>query len=339
MTIWALKGPSYADYGPEDYQETVNFLTSSIRNGVSRFGWGYTDKADLNKVAAKPFHERDEQERQCWAKANFLLEVQPGDWVVHINLPYWGACFAGKVAERYSFEQDDNEVSDFRHMLKLDSGTIVEFGRSDDRVLPIIGSRLRLQGRFWRIRHEQEFLQTIENINAGELKKGADESVGVFYLKKDLLPLLSAITDKIYRTHPAGHLEGLTAAVFRKIPKVVDVRENGRHKGWATDNGADLIVTYKSGLAVGNLEKDETLVVQVKSYTGQHWEVNAVSQTETAIKEYEADAGLIITTAESTRELEAAVEELSAKLGKPIGLIAGADVAKFVLKHGGELIF
>ena len=338
MTIWAFKGPSNDDYDQEEYQEVTKFLTASIHNGISRFGWGYMDEADLNKLKPKLFSEMSEKEKECWAKANFLLDVAVGDWIVHINLPYWGACLAGQVTEPYSFEQDDNEISDFRHMIKLDPSSVVEFERNDDEVLPIISSRLKLQGRYWRIQNVEEFLQTIENINAESLGKTADESVGVFYLKKDLSPLLKLVTDKIQKSHPASHLESLIAEIFRKIPRVVDVRENGKHKGWGSDSGADLIVTYKSGLALSNLEKEEKLVVQVKSYVGQHWETNAVTQTETAISEYEANAGLIITTAERTKDLEEAIEELSTRLKKPVGLIAGEDVAKFVLKYGGELV-
>lgn len=338
MTIWAFKGPSTNDYNSEDYKEVTEFLTNSIRDGVSRFGWGFMDDANLYKLDDKSYSEMNDDEKKCWAKANFLFDVAPGDWIVHINLPYWGACLAGQVTEAYSFEEEDNEVSDYRHMIKLDKNSIVEFERNDDCVLPIISSRLKLQGRYWRIQYIEEFLQTVANINAEELGKTEDESVGLFYLKKDLSPLLKSMTDKIQKTHPASHLESLIAEVFRKIPRVIDVRENGKYKGWGTDNGADLIVTYKSGLAISNLEEEEKLVVQVKSYTGQHWETNAVKQTETAIHEYEANAGLIITTAERTKNLEEAVEELSSRLKKPVGLIAGEDVAKFVLKHGGELI-
>ncbi|PWV44634.1 restriction endonuclease [Chitinophaga sp. S165] len=349
MAIWALKGPTTADYGPEEYHQVVNFLTNSFRTGVARFGWGYIDKADLHKLEPKPFTEMDEHEMQCWNKANFLLDIQPGDWVVQINLPYWGACLTAQVVASYSFEQEDNEVSDYRHMLVIDTSTIVEFERNDYEVLPIISSRLKLQGRKWRICHEQEFFQTIENIKSGDIEKKEDESVGIFYLKRDLSPLLSAVTEKIYKTHPNYHLEGLIAEVFRRIPTVTNVREHGKHKGWGTDNGADLIVTYKSGLAISNLEKEETLVVQVKSYGGKHWEVNAVDQIGDAIKEFNANAGMLITTGESTENLEKAIEELSNRLSKspeegglgkdiPISLIAGQDVAKFVLRHGKELI-
>jgi restriction endonuclease Mrr len=78
--------------------------------------------------------------------------------------------------------------------------------------------------------------------------------------------------------------------------------------------------------------------VQVKSFTGQHWETNAVEQIKDALNEFEAAMGLIITTAESTKNLEEAIEALSNELKKPIGLIAGEEVARFVLKYGGALI-
>ncbi len=337
MTIWALKGPSSEDYSIKELQEAQQFLTDSFKNGTSRFGWSYIDGANLNNLQSKQWQEMTDDERNCWSKANFLLEIEKDDWVVHINLPYWGACLAGQVTETYAFEEE-NDFGDYRHTLKIDIDSIVEFERNDDEVLPVIGSRLKLQGRFWRIQYVEEFLQSIQNLKSKSLKKSDNESVGIYYLKKDLSPLLKNITNKIQKTHPSGKLENLIAEVFRKIPNVVDVNEHGRNKGWGTDHGADLIVTYKSGLTISNLEKEEKLVVQVKSYTGQHWETTAVQQIENAISEFTADAGLIITTAESTKNLEEAIETLSNKTEKPIGLIAGEDVAKFVLKYGRELI-
>ena len=78
--------------------------------------------------------------------------------------------------------------------------------------------------------------------------------------------------------------------------------------------------------------------------------MNAVNQIGDAIIKFNANAGMLVTTAESTEELERAMEELSNRLSKqtedgglgkdiPISLVAGQDVAKFVLKHGGELLF
>ena len=110
MAIWAFKGPTTADYNPEEYKQVTTFLVNSFNEGISRFGWGYTDKADLYKLDPKSFSEMDNDEKKCWDKANFLLEIKPGDWIVHINLPYWGACLAGQVIEPYVFEEEDNEV-------------------------------------------------------------------------------------------------------------------------------------------------------------------------------------------------------------------------------------
>lgn len=338
MTIWALKGPSSTDYDQEDLQKTPLFLTNSIYGGTSRFGWSSTDTADLTKLQNLQWQEMTNQQKGHWADANFLLEIEKGDWVVHINLPYWGACIAGQVIEPYSFEQSNNDLLDYRHLIKIDTNTIVEFERNDNRVLPIISSRLKLQGRYWRIQYIDEFLQTIQNLRTKTLGPSEDESAGIFYLKKDLSPLLKDMTNKIQKNHPEKKLESFIAEIFRQIPNVINVYEHGIRKGWGTDHGADLIINYSSGLHIMNLEKQEKLVVQVKSYSGQHWETSAVEQIENAIREFKADAGLIITTAESTKNLEEAIESFSNKLNKPIGLIAGEEVAKFVLKYGGKLI-
>jgi len=337
MMVYALKGPT-KEYLGDDYEDLLKFLSESIKSGVSRFGWSYIDTADLRKLQNKPWNEMSKEEIDCWSKSNFLLNIEKGDWIVHINVPYWGACIAGEVEEEYSFDENNNAFGDFRHTLKLKKDTIIEFERNDDRVLPIINRKLKLQGKYWRIYDVEYFKKTIENLKNKSFDKKENESNGICYLKKDLSPLLIEITKKIQKNHPAGKLEELIAEVFRRIPNVTEVKEHGKYKGWGTDKGADLIVTYKSGLPFGNLEKEEKLVVQIKSYDGQHWETNAVEQIKNAIDAFEADAGLIITTAESTEILEKAIDDLKNKLNKPVELIAGEDVAKFVLKYGGNIL-
>ena len=73
--------------------------------------------------------------------------------------------------------------------------------------------------------------------------------------------------------------------------------------------------------------------MQIKSYTGEHYDLGAVEQIERAIKEFDAHAGMIITTATRTKELEKKIEEIEKKMDTQIELIAGEDVAKFVLKY------
>ena len=78
---------------------------------------------------------------------------------------------------------------------------------------------------------------------------------------------------------------------------------------------------------------EKRIVVQIKSYTGEHYDAGAVEQIERAIKEFDAHAGMIITTATRTDELEEKIAEKAQEMGIPIELIAGEDVAKFVLKY------
>jgi len=103
-----------------------------------------------------------------------------------------------------------------------------------------------------------------------------------------------------------------------------------------------VIVTYGSGLPIADLGKEETLVIQVKSYTSQMDEQTAIAQIEEAVRFYSASAGMIFSTAEASPEFRKAFEVLKKKLEEsdvPLVLIAGIDAAKFVLRHGGNLLF
>lgn len=80
----------------------------------------------------------------------------------------------------------------------------------------------------------------------------------------------------------------------------------------------------------------EKMVIQIKSYEGEHWETRAVDQIKEAINQFEADAGMLITTGEKTEHLQKAIDDLSAKIEKPVALLAGEDLARFVLLYYGE---
>lgn len=103
------------------------------------------------------------------------------------------------------------------------------------------------------------------------------------------------------------------------------------------DNGADLIVT--TSCLIGNVDVQNIIVVQIKSFDGDCYDLTAVNQIKTGIKEYGASAGIIITTAQRTEPLEIAIQEAFDEMGCPIDLLAGDDVAKFVLKHAPDLLF
>lgn len=328
MAIWVFNLPG---------NQYVEFISNSLKQGISRFGWGYLDSADIRTLSQKPWGEMSKDELLIWSKTSFLKNIRKGDWIVHINIPKWGEVTTGQVVEEYNFEKADNKISDFRHFFKLDLNSIVEFERNNQNVHPLISRKLKLRGKHWRISAEKEFFETIENLKNGGISIKENTSIGLHYFKSEIAPLYQRITEIIHHTHPEKKLEYLLADIFRNIPNVTEVKVNG--SGWGTDYGADIIVKYNSGLEILDLNKEDTLVVQVKSYEGDHWNTNAVAQIKTAIETFDANAGLIITTARTTEKIEQEIEKVSNELNIPISLIAGENVAKFVFKYGKDLLF
>ncbi|GMO42949.1 MAG: restriction endonuclease [Termitinemataceae bacterium] len=275
-------------------------------------------------------------ERVCINKTRFLLNIKPEDWIVHINVPTWGKCTAAKVKGAYTFEKNDNQFGDFRHTIPVDTETLITFDRNNQNVLPEISNKLKLRGRYWRIYATNEFLTSIENLKNNSISIPDNASHGLFYLKEGLKKYLPQITEIIQKNHPKKNLEEFIAFIFSKLPNT-EVKING--SGYGTDNGADIIVNYTTGLPICNLQKEETLVIQVKSFIGTHTDSTAVTQIKEAINHYNADVGLILSTAKPSDELLDKIEEAKAEIEKPIVLIAGDDVANFVLKYGSEYLF
>lgn len=318
MKVWAFNKP--------DTPEQTKLLYESVNDGKSRFGWSWRDEHDLTREN----NWTDEHSKQL-----FLLNIKKGDWIVHINLPEWGKCVAAQVIGEYSFDDGiifEKDECDFRHVFEIDTESIVEFERNH----PVIDPRVNLKprGRYHRVYAVEEFQKSIEDIRNGngrEITANREQ----YHLWERTNAFLERIAPIIHETHQGKKLECFLADVFRQIPGV-EVQENG--SGWGTDHGADLILTRK--VTVGeSIDFDYKIVVQVKSYKGEVFDTQAVDQIETAFKEYQPDAGMIITTGERTEILENAVDDVSNKLGRPVTLLAGSEVAEFVIKNAADLIF
>jgi len=326
MNIWVFNKPSIP-------KSSIEFIYSSLIKGISRFGWGYFDGADLFKIKEKKWSELVKDEKECYSKTNFLLDVKKNDWIVHISVPSYGMCTAAQVSNTYQFEQIDTPIGDFRHTLGIDIESLITFDRNNKNVLPYISRRLKLQGHYWRIRAIEEFEKSIKNLKSNTSTNN-NTPHGLFYLKEDIKPHLSAIALLIHKNHPGKKLEAFFEIIFNNIPNVNYVKNNG--SGWKSDNGADLIVHYTTGFPLSGLQKEEKLVVQIKSYDGLMKNNEAVKQIKVAIETYGADAGLIITTAKVSKEIQEQIENLSFEINKPIAILDCENVASFVLKNANE---
>lgn len=336
MAIYAFRAPSNDDYNESELREIKKFLTDSVCKDF-RMKFGYSLSYNLRDLERKNWGDMNSVEALCYKQSHSLLDIRKGDWIVQINLPDYGKCIAAQADGEYAFGRACDMCGDFEHEIPVDKNTIVVFDRNDSRVLPIVSSRLKNRRFHWKIGYESEFFSSIENIKEKPFAKVSDRRASnLFHLKEEFGEILEKLVQSIHDTHLGKDLEYLIAEVFRKIPNVDEVIENGSaHKG---DCGADLIVSYHTSIPGFDTERYETMVVQIKSYEGDHCDTNAVEQLENAIKIFNADSGLIITTGITTEQLKDAFEKLRTKLNKgggkiPISLISGEEVARFVLKN------
>lgn len=329
MNIWAFQAP-------KGFPVAHKYVVDSLDKGESRFGWGW---ADLRGLEAKTWKEMTGPEGDCWHHSRFLLGIKSEDWIVHVNIPSGGWCIAAQVSGEYRFDLNP-QIGDFGHCFPIDLTTKLSFERNDERIHPRVSRSLKPRKRYQRVSYRDEFFESIARVKAGTPKLAAGDSKGQFFLRKEMAGPLQAITQLIHRNHPSKDLEPLVCKIFENIPGVIRAKVNG--SGWGTDYGADVIVYYQTGLPFPDLQREETLVVQVKSYDFKIHGKLAIEQLKMAIEKFKAQAGILICTAEPTPEFREAFDnfsEESGQAGVPVSLIAGRDVAKFVIKHGKELLF
>lgn len=322
--IFALK--VHADHAPQ--------ILRDLGCGVGRFGWSYVETADLRKlqtrIASDGYNNLSDAERDCYQA--FLLDLNPGDWVVYVNVPSYGICTCARVVGGYYWEWKD---SDFNHRFTVDPVTVRSFHRNDSIVHPALSARLKLQGRYWQISRKSEFESLLTDIKAGNDGRLRDDEDAIRRLSQQIAPDLLSITRNVQDTHPNYALERLFERVFKEVPGVVDVRR----QGGAGDGGADLLVTIERIHPLSGQVEQSLCVVQMKSYTGDHDDLTAISDIRRAfVDNPKASAGMIISTADrATSAFEQALDELRAE-GRDVSLLIGPDVAVFVLRHGARIL-
>lgn len=324
-TIYALRGSGDPD------RDAITY--NSLQEGVGRFGWSNVETADLKKLQSRIINggrgNLTEEERDCYYP--FLLDIQKNDYVVYINIPEWGKRTLARVTGPYFWSYEDD---DFNHRFSIDPGSVRVFDSNDAIVHPQLRQKLKLRGGWWRIYdlHEQ-FEHLIASLEEGEGGSPSTTETNIDWLKKEILP---NITKKIQHTFPGSQLESPIAEIFRNVPGVKEVKE----QGGPGERGADLQVIFEWEVPILGIKEQRTCVVQVKSFKGEMWETRAVDQIRKALQYWDADMGVIVSTADAGSEaLDTALDQLRQDTGKPVYLLIGEDVAAFLLRFGGQLLF
>lgn len=301
-----------------DEQDARLKVYKEIKNGKSRFGmW-----------------EQSGSLREKWFGKNaFLLKIKEGDWIVHVNMPSYGKCVAVKTVGEYGFD-DGLKCSwgnDFNNFIPVDPHTAIEFNRNNPNILPSVN--LVPRKRAQRVLEVTDFLTSIENLKGGKFDSTSKKDKSITHLQDKISKLLPQITSHIQEMNRSKEFEKFLHRIFSSMPNTVSI-QNGF--GWKTDNGADLLVEFDNPIIGVNVTTK--VVVQAKSYSGQHFDTNSIDQIVEGINKYNADAGLLITTANETEVLEEYLRKKTEEIGKTIDVIAGNEVAKFVLRYAPELL-
>jgi restriction endonuclease Mrr len=248
-------------------------------------------------------------------------------------MPSYGKCVAVKTVGEYAFDEgvQCSWGSDFNNFIPVDPKTIIEFKRNNPNILPSVN--LAPRKRAQRVLKVSDFLTSIENLKEGKYNSTKKQDKSIIHLQEKVTKLLPQITGHIQEMNKSKEFERFLHRIFSGMPNTVSI-QNGF--GWRTDNGADLLVEFDNPIIGINVTTK--LVVQAKSYSGKHFDTNAIDQIVEGIKEYNADAGLLITTANETEVLEEYLRKKTEEIGKTIDVIAGNEVTKFVLRYAPELL-
>ena len=325
-TIYALKGAN------DPCRNGITFR--SLNENVGRFGWSYIKTADLTKLQARI--EQGDSLTPCeWDCYHpFLLDIKDGDYVVYIDIPEWGKCTLAHVTGPYFWRYHDD---DFNHCFPVESRSVRVFDRNDAVVHPQLSRKLKLRGKYWRIYDmHQQFESLIESLREGRHGQPRTMETSLDWLKGEIQSDPESITKKIHRTYPGADLENPTADAFRNVPGVKEVKE----QGGAGERGADLRVIFEWEVPILGIQEQRTCVVRVKSFEGDMGDTRALEQIRQPLDHWDAQIGIIVSTASSVSEaFEHALEDLQKETGKPFNLVFGEDVAAFLLRFGSQLLF
>jgi hypothetical protein len=248
-------------------------------------------------------------------------------------MPEYGKCVAAKVLKEYDWDSGIpvHYGVDFGNFYKIDIDSLITFNRRDPNIVPSVN--LEPRRRVQIIHQKADFLKSMENLKEGNFDRVKHQDRGVAHLQNKTEMVLAQLTRVVQQMNKSKELEKFLHRVFERVPNCTSVT-NGF--GWKTDHGADLIVDFENPLVGINLS--HKLIVQVKSYENEIADRNAIDQIIEGINVYQADGGLLFTTAKMTEDLENYIVEQAEDHNTTIDVIAGNDVARFILRYAPDLI-
>ncbi len=173
---------------------------------------------------------------------------------------------------------------------------------------------------------------SITNIPNTVQKNTSKTSNAPISKKRNNIDYVTLLIQKKYTQQK--HLLQLITETFYKIQKVQKVIPNTYEI-----RGAHLFVQFKEGLPISHLQTKGVLAVQVLSYNATTQDRKNIPLIKEAMQRSKASMGMVIITANYSYKdiimIKKEIQTVKEALQKPIVLVAGRNVARFVLTFGG----
>ena len=168
-------------YGEPD-EVAKKFIIESLKEHVSRFCYSWFDDCNLIRLANVPTHQMSADEQEAWLRGKRLLTLQPGDWILHKNVPERGTVTAVRICSEYFYDANPKPLNadgrqDARHCFHVDK--IFEFSR--DAVHPTFAKKLKVMGSLYQVKPEKLFYESMQALGMpfDQLDCDAAKNLGV----------------------------------------------------------------------------------------------------------------------------------------------------------------
>jgi len=298
----------------------------SLRSGIARIGWSYSDDLDLRAIVEENkqgrWHMLTPAQQEAWYCHGFVDRAEVGDLLFYPDVPESGKFVVAKVTDGYSFLPAKDAIGgDFRSARKCELVTSLPISRSDGIVHPWLCRRLGLQGRFYELYDEKAVEFTLDRYRAGQ---AGQTEADVRDALEELMESIAKDTDWS-RFFPGAKLSNILASIFEERGYSVQLTEG------PAERGSDLVVTIEDELLANPI----VVGIQVGSYLGDvspgqvrrklrqllnGWEVNHL------------DSGVLILAGKCGADARQVVEDHNKENAeRKVKILDGSDLARTVL--------
>lgn len=315
------------------------YIHAELSNQRLRQGWGYRPEQDLRKIAQKRARNQTltPEERDAWGSRRMLETewngLQPDDLVLCPNLPGYGQWILARVTGTYSFDEGEPDSGDYRHCLPVEplrtpAGEVAIIHPHNAHVDARLRQTMRNMRRMWGI----DYLANAVERLCEAIATGADvrtphapSARHEAFFSKARASIVAAVWAELQQAVQGAELESLLVPVLEFAYGKGQVEAVGGRG----EKGADIMVNTRGprGLRFRT-------AIQVKMHDGTQYDDRVVAQLAQAHRERNAQAGVLLTTAEEiSPDLEAKLTQLSTELDIDIQAWTREDVVRLLTSY------